>query len=65
MEEDTSNMIEQGTNNLNDTLNSRPPSPTITTAVQNNSSSSSTLVGGNTPPQNLDLTNLGLNYITP
>jgi hypothetical protein len=63
MEKDTSNMIEQGTNNLNDTLNSRPPNSTVTTAVQNNNSSSSTtLVGGNTPPQNLDSTNLGLNY---
>lgn len=63
LEKDTSNMIEQGTNNLNDTLNSRPPNPTVTTAVQNNNSSSSTtLVGGNTPPQNLDSTNLGLNY---
>ena len=63
MEKDTSNMIEQGTNNLNDTLNSRPPNPTVTTAVQNNNTSSSTtLVGGNSPPQNLDATSLGLNY---
>ena len=63
LEQETSDMIENGTNNLKDVSSEGRQNPNLNTVQQNNTSSSTTnFVGGQTPPQNLDQTNLALNF---
>ena len=62
MGQDTSAMLDSGINNLNDVTGSTSGDSSVTTAVQTNNSNQTNFLGGSTPPQNLDLTNQGLNF---